>query len=84
MLQFGHTVLQGIQLLLHFLPLLLAAVTQGHPLLLQRQDLGQQLPFQLIHLGVQGCGHHRRRSWGRREVHPDWKLLLLTGQRKGV
>lgn len=45
MLQLGHATLQGIQLLLHFLSLLVAAMTEGSTLLLQRQHLGQQLAF---------------------------------------
>lgn len=44
-LQLGHATLQGIQLLLHFLSLLVAAMTEGGTLLLQRQHLGQQLAF---------------------------------------
>jgi DNA-binding IclR family transcriptional regulator len=35
-LQLGHAVLQGVQFLLHLLPLLVAAVTERHSLLLQR------------------------------------------------
>lgn len=84
MFQFGYPVLQGIQLLLHLLPLLLAAVTEGHAFLLQRQHLGQQLPLQLVHLGVQGGGHHRRRGWGGREVHPGWELLLLMDRERDL
>lgn len=45
MLQLCHTTLQGIQLLLHLLSLLVAAVTEGSTFLLQRQHLCQQLAF---------------------------------------
>lgn len=77
-LQLCHATLQGIQLFLHFLSLLVAALTEGSSLLLQRQHLGQQLAFKLVHLGVQGGGH----SWGwrRGEVPTGWELLLLRGE----
>jgi hypothetical protein len=40
-----------------------AAVTERHSLLLQRQYLGQQLALQLVHLGVQGGGQGRGWGW---------------------
>lgn len=66
MLQFGYTVLQGVQLLPQPPAAAAVAVTAcwATRSFLQRQHLGQQLPLQLVHLGVQGSGHHRRRGWG--------------------